>query len=44
MATTAAEKTEEELRKEIDELHRQQREVFLSSSIFLRMYCTCDPL
>ncbi|KAI5661485.1 hypothetical protein M9H77_20808 [Catharanthus roseus] len=27
MATAAAEKTEEELRKEIDELHRQQREI-----------------
>ncbi|KAF8019736.1 hypothetical protein BT93_G0436 [Corymbia citriodora subsp. variegata] len=27
MGSTAAEKTEEELRKEIDELHRQQREI-----------------
>lgn len=37
-STVAAEKTEEELRKEIDELHRQQREVHLSLYSFMKTF------
>lgn len=34
-STVVAEKTEEELRKEIDELHRQQREVCKYANIYV---------
>lgn len=38
--SSAAEKSEEELQREIDELHRQQRQVISFTFSFIKTTCT----